>query len=571
MRDSRSRSLAAAAARAPEPPPGRAARAWTAFALAAATVAAFAGVRGNAWLILDDPAYVTAEPHVRAGLTADGVRWAFTQPHGGNWHPLTSLSHMLDVQCFGLAPMPPHVENLAWHVLAALLLLVALDRLTGSWWRSAAVAALFALHPLRAESVAWVAERKDVLSGCAFMLVLIAYASWARRPRAASALAVAGATALGLLAKPMLVSVPFVLLALDAWPLGRLSRATLGRRVREKWPLFVLALAVMVLTVVFQHATGAVTGLAAFPLPARAANAALACWRYVGASFWPVRLAVTHPFPDVLPLARVALAAVALAAATSLAWRLRARAPWLLTGWAWMLVMLLPVIGIVQVGPQGWADRYSYLPTIGLAIALVWSVAGAAERARWPRALPAGLAVAACAALAVATFRQVRTWRDSESLFRQAVAAEPRSYVAHNGLAHALVTQGRTAEAVVEFDAGLRLAPDDLVAREDLASALVRLGRWEEAREQFVTLLRADETAPGWFDLGLADLRLGRAGEAARALERSLALAPGHAPTHALLAEALLALGRPDDARAHLRRAAELDPERYGAAPRAGH
>lgn len=545
--------------------PSSTTRPASAAALALAVALVFAGVRGNGWVLIDDPVYVTENPHVATGLTSTNLAWFLHAPHGGNWHPLTSWSHLLDVRLFGLDPAGPHTVNLLLHVVNALLLLWVLRRLTGAWWRSLAVAALFALHPLRVESVAWISERKDVLSGFFFLLTLLAWKRWTETPSPARYALVCAALAAGLASKPMLVTTPAVLLLLDAWPLDRpvfTQPGAFATRLREKAPLFAIAFAFAALTWWVQRATGAMTDGAALPLVSRAANALVAPWRYVGASLWPAKLGVFYPFPDhVAPLA-VAASVVGIAACLALAWRERCRRPWLLLGALWFLGMLVPVSGIVQVGRQGWADRYSYLPTIGLAIALVWSVAAIAERARAPRAVAIALLLAVCAALGVATTKQVARWKDSETLFAWTAEAVPGNVTALVGLGNAYMKDGnRAQEALAPFREALALEPDNFEVRDRLVRVHEALGQFEEALALTLDGLRIRPSAPGWFRVGMIEQRLGRDSLACEAFARSAKLDPSHAPTHYQWFGSLQKLGKSEEAFAQLESALEHAPK----------
>ena len=501
-------------------------RQWLVLALlAAATCATFAGVLRNGWVVLDDPIYVLRNPHVVRGWRLDGLLWFLSNPHGANWHPLTSWSHMLDVQLFGLAPMGHHAVNLAWHVLNAVLLAVILHRLTGAWWRSVLVAALFALHPLRVESVAWVSERKDVLSTFFLLVTVEAYRRWVARPRPGRYATMLGAFALGLMSKPMLVTLPFLLVLLDVWPLGRWAGrprpsgartgtrrtaaapgGTMGATTRslaglilEKWPLFVLAGASAVVTFVVQRSSGAVVPVALISLERRVCNALITCWRYPMKTLWPGGLSVFHPYGRDVGVAGAALAAAGLVAVTAaVLWQARRR-PYLAVGWLWYVGTLVPVIGLVQVGGQAYAERYTYVPVIGLTIAVVWGLAAMIPRSRAGRTAAASASVVVLAGLAVATSRQVAAWRDTSTLFTQALAVAGDNLVgvrvAQGYLGRGLLESGQTRLAIPHLEAGLGLAPgfedslrrvldaapDDLETRRRLAATLVQEGRIEEA------------------------------------------------------------------------------------------
>jgi tetratricopeptide (TPR) repeat protein len=516
-------------------------RALTLALLAAATLAAFAGVSGNGWILLDDPLYVTREPHVALGLTLDGVRWSLAEPHGLNWHPLTTWSHMLDVTLFGLAPAGHHAVSLLLHALNAVLLALALFRLTGAWWRSLLVAALFALHPLRVESVAWISERKDVLSGLFFLLTLWAYAAWAARPSARRYALVCASLALGLMSKPMLVTVPFVLVLLDAWPLGRLRARgatappaaagaaparSLAGLLLEKWPLLLLAAASSAVTLRFQSLAGAVE--TTVPLVERLANAALSAWRYVGTTLWPARLSPHYePIPVATPLA--VLAAFAVIAVTLLALGRLPRRSATAVGWLWYLGMLVPVLGLVQVGLQAAADRYTYLPGIGLAVAVAWPL-GRWASSRPRRTLAAAAALAVLAALGAITVRQAAVWRDTRTLYRHALRVGGESVLVLNGLASACTTDAEQAEAAGYLRRALALAPHYANTHVNLAITLARMRDHAGAAAH---LRRAVELAPwradAWRYLGTAEHALGDRAAAGTALRRALALEPGDA------------------------------------------
>ncbi len=553
--------VTATLASSPPPPPPLAWRIVTALALVALTLAVFAGVRRNGWILFDDPVYVTDNVHVNHGVSWEGLRWFMTEPHVGNWHPVTSLAHMGIVQLFGLAPAAHHVASLLLHALNALLLLLALFRLTRSWWKSAIVAALFAVHPLRVESVAWASELKDVLSTCFFLLTLLAYARWCERPGAARQALVVGLLALGLLAKPMLVTAPAVLLLLDAWPLGRLASAReLPARVREKWPLWLLVAVFVVITVLIQKKAGAVATVGHVTVPMRVTNALVSWWRYVGASFWPHGLTIYYPHPRRVLWLAGALAGAGLAAATALAWRFRGRAPWLATGWLWYVGTLVPVIGLVQVGRQAWADRYSYIPTIGLALALVWGVGALVERARAARIAAIAAALLAVGALSAATVRQVARWRDTRSLFGWTLQLMPENSTAHMCIGNQYMVEGRAREAVNEFREALRIEPDYDEVHNNLAAALASLGRFAEARVEFAAALTVRPNVEAWHNVGYMDAQQGRFDDAVREFGEALKLDPRHVPTLYALAAAEGARGRTADAEANLRRALDVDP-----------
>jgi protein O-mannosyl-transferase len=490
-------------------------------ALAAITLAVFWPVGSHDFINLDDPDYVTGNPVVQAGLTASGAHWAFEASHANNWHPLTWLSHMLDCQLFGLKPGAHHLSSLGFHLASTLLLFLALNQMTGALWRSALVAALFAWHPLHVESVAWIAERKDVLSAFFFMLTLWAYGRYAegRRknaecrmgkpaPRAAQHatrntqhttplyLLSLGSFALGLMSKPMLVTLPLVLLLLDYWPLRRLSLPSLHhsstpalRLFLEKAPFFALALAACVLTVHAQHAGGAVTSLEQLPWDSRLPNALAAYSVYLAKAFWPAHLAVFYPHVPV-PAWHAALSVLLLLGVTALCFKVARSRPYLLVGWLWFCGMLVPVIGLVQVGWQAYADRYTYLPLIGVFLMAVWGVAELRPRvAGWNLALRFGSALLLGACL-VATRYQLAAWQNATTLFSHALDVTDRNWLAHNNLGTALAEQGRVDEAGEHFRTAVQInsAYDD--ARSNLGRYLAESGKWDEAKAQLNALLQ---------------------------------------------------------------------------------
>ncbi|HTG32198.1 MAG TPA: hypothetical protein VLB76_04655 [Thermoanaerobaculia bacterium] len=438
-------------------------------ALALLTLAAYLPALRNGFVNLDDGLYVTGNPQVQKGITRASAVWALTANVANNWHPLTLLSHQLDCQLFGLDPAGHHATSLLLHLANTLLLFAVLRGMTGAVWRSAAVAALFAVHPAHVESVAWVAERKDVLSALFWILAMAAWTGYARRPSPGRYLLVALMMILGLMAKPMVVTLPFALLLLDVWPL---ERRGLGwqRLIAEKLPLLALSAVASLVTLRYQRTSLAPLDLVPWSL--RLANAAVSYASYLGKLLLPRNLAVFYPIPLAIPAWQVAAAAVLLAALTALAaWKAR-RAPWLLVGWLWFLGTLVPVIGLVQVGRQAMADRYTYLPSIGLFVAIVWGIAwGIAALARERRAV-LFIAAAAILALAVGTWMQAGTWHDSVALYRHALAVTRGNYVAHVGLAKALTAERNLEGAEQQYRAALALRPRLIEARAGLAAVL---------------------------------------------------------------------------------------------------
>ncbi|MBP6964022.1 MAG: tetratricopeptide repeat protein [Armatimonadetes bacterium] len=542
-------------------------------ALILLTFAAFWGVLGSEFLSFDDDVYVTANRWVNAGLTPAGIKWAFTAFHSANWHPLTWLSHMLDCQVYGLDPLGHHLGNLILHVISTVLLFLLVFRMTGFAWRSAFVAALFAVHPLHVESVAWIAERKDVLSAVFWLLTMHAYVSYAAHGRRAAYVGALIAFALGLMAKPMLVSLPIVLLLVDYWPLGRFGFGSAvdfqaaRRLIWEKVPFLILSAASCVVTFAAQSSGGAVVAAEVVPFGVRGANAVVAYTAYVLKMLWPAGLAAMYPHPfDSIPAWQVVASALFLSAVTLLALRAAGSRPYLAVGWFWYILTLLPVIGLVQVGMQSMADRYTYLPLIGLFLAVTWGAAGAAVRlGPAPRTAPilASLAVMVVLACTLGTWRQVGYWKDSETLFKRALAVTERNGLAETNLSIALINRGRYEEAIRHARAAVEIKPRAR-SYDALGVALVRLGRLDEAAEQYERALRFRPVYPmSLYNLGCVRFAEGRYQDAAGLFRRAASLQPDSADTHYYLARSLAELADADGAIRSYRTAVGLDPRHY--------
>lgn len=555
--------------------PGSARGRWiVSAALFVGALALYASVAGHPFIHFDDNRYVTENPVVKAGLTWRGVAWAFGSLQVSNWHPLTWLSHMIDVELFGVSPGAHHVVNAVLHAANAVLLFLALGRLTGAPGRSALVAALFAVHPTHVESVAWVAERKDVLSTLLGLLALWSWAGYARRGGWGRYLSVVAWMAASLLAKPMWVTLPFLLLLVDVWPLQRWDRSPIpvdpgpppcprvgmGRLVAEKLPLLALSAASSVVTVIAQARGGAVTGLE-LDVATRVGNAAVSYVRYLGKTAWPWPLAIYYPHPSGgLPAWQAVTAAAIVLAASAGAVAAARRAPWLALGWFWFLGTLVPVIGILQVGAQAMADRYTYLPTIGLFIVVAWG--GAALAARWQAGAAArALAAAALVALAAVTWRQVGLWSDHVTLFRHALAVEPPSGVALGVLSEGLRRSGRLDEALLRAQQAIELAPGSVRHWNNLAISYRDLRRLPEAREALREAIRIDPSyATSWLNLGLVEMDLGHVDEAIAAYEGAWSRGAENASAMGNLAVLYQSAGRLAEAGRAFERSAELDP-----------
>lgn len=538
--------------------------------LVLAVVLVFGQTVRHGFVNFDDDEYVYGNPRIRSGLTAQGIAWAFTHSHAANWHPMTWLSHMLDCQIYGLKPWGHHLTNVVLHAATAVLLFLVLRQMTGQLGPSALAAAVFAIHPLRAESVAWVAERKDVLSGLFFMATLAAYVGFVRRPFSLTRyLLVVVLFALGLMAKPMLVTLPFVLLLLDYWPLGRFpgesvcdgDRAGALRLLVEKIPLLLLAVASCVATLLAQRA--AIQSIDKISFHSRVANAMVSYVAYLGQFFCPSGLAAFYPYPEGGPPAwKVAAAVLLLMGISGGALFFRRRCPALAVGWLWYLGTLLPVIGLVQVGSQSMADRYTYLTQIGLGIALFWGLADVCRSwpdRRWLYGIGSALVLVVLAADA---WRQTSTWVDSETLWTHALTCTARNDVAHNNLGNALFHNGRGSEAAVQYQAALKIKPDYAEAHNNLGFILQERGRLAEAIDQYRKCLEIDpDCVDALNNLGFVLAQSGRVAEAIDYCQKALAIEPEYAAAHVNYAVALYQQGKAGEAIAHWQRALELDPE----------
>ncbi|HOX56929.1 MAG TPA: tetratricopeptide repeat protein [Candidatus Paceibacterota bacterium] len=553
------------------------------------TLAAYWPALNCGFINYDDHQYVVGNPRVHTGLSLENCRWAFNIGYASNWHPLTWLSHMADCQLFGLDPRGHHLMNLIFHLANTLLLFGVLCRMTRAVWPSAMVAALFAWHPAHVESVAWVAERKDLLSTFFFLLTLGAYYAYAQRS------AVGGPKSrvwygtalllfvLGLMSKPMLVTLPFVLLLLDYWPLNRCAPAEKDpmhkpflRLLPEKLPFFALAAASCVVTLIAQKRGGAVVPMEVISLDARGWNAVVSYLRYVGKLFWPHDLAVIYPYVYGWPGWLIGLAVVFLLGASWLAILLRRSAPYLPVGWFWFLGALVPVIGLVQVGEQAMADRYTYIPSIGLFMVVCWAVPQLPGS--WPLRRPALVmcAMMALAACATATRLQLQHWRTGVALFEHALAVTQRNPIAHATLGLALMDEGKLEDAVAQYEAALQISPNYSLAHNNMGVALARLGRFDQAIVHYRTALQFNPRDPeAHFNLATAfnpsyvdtytqeeysgDHRTD-AQQAREHYQTALALNPGLTKAYVNWGNLELAVGNPQSAIRHYQDALLIDP-----------
>jgi len=552
---------------------GRNTARWIAAGLALVTLAVFLPATHFQFTTYDDPDFVTANPEVQAGLTAHGFKWVWHSEVARNWHPVTMLSHMLDCQLFGVKPGWPHFVNILLHAANAVLLFYLLMRLTGTIWRSAVVAALFALHPLHVESVAWVAERKDVLSTLFWFLTLWAYARYADGVRfQLSNFKFYALTfvllAIGLMCKAMLVTVPFVLLLLDYWPLGRTKRVSCALLVAEKIPFMALSACLCVVTYTIQQHGGSVISVNNLPMSYRIGNAFVSYWRYIGKMFWPENLAGLYLRSGDWPDWEVALAAAAFLAVSALAVWQRRKRPWLAVGWFWYVGTLVPVIGIIQAGLQTMADRYTYVPLLGLFIILAW---GGWEFANaWGvRGLAPGVVAGALIGCAVLTSHQLTFWRDSESLYTRMIDVTPNNYMAHYNLGNFYSKEGNTAAAMTNYEAAVQEEPNYADAHSNLGGILLDEKRYDEALPHYRAAARTNPEYVHFFNLAnaLADAASARHdpdqfAQAVAAYHQALQLNPGASQARQNLGLTWQAEGSNSQAIAEFAEAARLDPNR---------
>ena len=523
----------------------------------------------------DDTDFVTANPHVQAGLTAESFKWAWHSEVARNWHPITMFSHMLDCQLFGVKPWWPHLVNLLLHSVNTILLFLLLSRMTAAIWRSATVAGLFALHPLHVESVAWVAERKDVLSTLFWFLTTWAYVRYAEefkvqgsRVKVFYALSIL-LFALGLMSKPMLVTLPFTLLLLDYWPLERIKTASPAwRLIAEKIPFLLLSAASCVVTYLVQQHGGAMLGLNDFPLSSRTANALISYVRYIDLMFWPHGLAALYLRSGTWPVWAGALAALFLLTIFVLVVTQRRQRPYLAVGWFWYVGTLVPVIGLVQVGMQAIADRYTYVPLIGIFLILIWGgweLAVAWHITRFAPVVTAGLLVV-CAAL---TIHQEFYWKDSEALFKRMIDATPNNYMARYNLGNLYSKENKTDAAISNLTAAVEGEPNYAEAHNNLAGIFLDQKRYDAAIEHYRTAVRLRPEYLFVFNLAnaLADAASARHdtnefGEAVQSYRQALQLNPDSSEAHHNLGLTWQAQGRHVEALAEFEEAVRLDPNR---------
>jgi protein O-mannosyl-transferase len=553
--------------------------------LVAITFAVFAQTLGHDFVNYDDPVYVSENHQIQAGLNWRNIIWAFTHIHSNNWHPLTTMSHMLDCQLFGLKPGAHHFVNVLLHTIAVILLFILLAQMTGNVWSSAFVAALFAIHPLHVESVAWMSERKDVLSGLFFFLTLLAYFYYTRKPGVGRYVTMSILFACGLLSKPMLVTLPIILWLIDYWPLNRFEKSTALKLIVEKIPLLLLSAGSAVATLIAQR--GGIVQIGHLPLTWRAANAVSVYLIYIWQMIWPANLALIYPHPGRLPFWETASASALLVLVTAGVFILRKRQPYLITGWLWYLIMLLPVIGLIQVGSQAHADRYTYLPQIGLYFAATWGFVDLWRSFQYRREVFSVAAPLVIAVLAWRSWIQTGYWHDTDRLWNRTFAVTRQNDIAHFNMGEYLLRSHRLDEAITQFeivlashpnqpDANfqlgsafmekgelepairhfertLKIQPDNPEAETNLANVLLKSERVEEAVAQYRNVVRYEpSSALAHYNLAVGLHRLGALPEAIVHYKEALRLDPHYPDADHFLGQALLQNGQPDEARLHL-------------------
>ena len=552
-------------------------------ALVVVTFAAYERLRHNEFVDLDDYGYVVENPNVNNGITLESVFWAFTTSHKANWHPLTWLSHMLDCEFFDLNPAWHHLTNLFFHLINTFLLFLVLRAMTGAVWRSAFVAAAFGLHPLHVESVAWVSERKDVLSGLFWMLTLLAYAHYAKRPSIKRYLVVLLLFSLGLMAKPMLVTLPFLMLVLDYWPLNRFRRQaqwsntccetgglipqkpdtlSFWQLVKEKSPMFVIVAASGMVTFFAQRSKEAVMLMEYMPFDFRIANALTSYIKYVHKMVYPSQLAVFYPLKTVLSIWQPILSLLILICILLLVIRRARRQPYLPVGWLWYVGTLVPVIGLVQVGEQAFADRYTYLPSIGLFIMAGWLTADMVGKWRYRTVILGLTSAAIMVTLFICTRIQVGYWQNNLTLFGRAAKVTENNYRMNNNYGLALFNNGRIEEAISQFRQSLRINPEHCKAQNNLGMALLSLGQIDEAIFHFQEAIRLEpEYINAISNLAIAFGRQGKFDKAIENYRRILDLRPNDYIAYFNIGLAMAEKGQYDDAIEYFQNALRLNPD----------
>lgn len=537
--------------------------------LAVVTMTIYWPLRNADFINYDDSEYLTENRNVKGGLTLDGVRWAFRTTIVSNWHPLTWVSHMADITFFGMHSGSHHMVNVALHILNTLLLFLILRRMTGELWKSALVAALFAVHPLHVESVAWISERKDMLSTFFWMLTLWAYISYCGKRSAKKYAIVLLFFTLGLLSKPMVVTLPCVLLLLDFWPLGRLKlfEGNIAEKmhrlislVTEKIPFFMLSVVSSLVTYWVQKSGGAVNSWEVFPLPTRLGNAVVSYVSYLIKMIWPFRLSVFYPHHGQPPIGIVFLACLLLMVISIAAVHRLKEMPYFTVGWLWYLGTLVPVIGIIQVGSQGMADRYTYISLIGIFISLVWGVSDIVKRVNLKKVVYLSIVIAIFVILIASSRSQVRYWKDSVSLFEHAIQVTRNNDLAYHNLGLALDKNGKFREAIYQFKKALRLQPNDHITHHNLARSLDKIGETDQARAHYLEALRLKpDFAKGYANLGNSQMHQGEIDAATASFTKAIELKPNLVEAWYNMGVLMLRMGKNRKAAYYFTKAIQID------------
>ncbi len=533
-----------------------------ALVLALVTIAAYARVWKANFVNFDDNSYVIDNPHIRGELTSETISWIFLSGYPDNWFPLTRLSHLIDYRLFGRHPLGHHLENVFWHIVAGLLLFAFLRRATHIRWPSAFVAAVFLIHPLHVESVAWISERKDVLCAVFWFATLLAWTRYAEQPSRRRYLLALFFFAMGIMSKPMIVTLPAIMILVDWWPLNR--KLTWRQQLLEKAPFAMLAVFDAVATYLVQSDVGAVASLKEYSPLLRVENAIMTLVFYVEKTCWPSHLAILYPYPESIPWWEPFLASVAVCAATIFVYDSRKKYPWLAVGWLWYLVTLIPVIGIVQVGLQARADRYTYIPSVGVLIAFAWGTTEILRLLPKARVWAEAAGAATVVALAMTTSIQITFWYDTQALFGRSVVAVPNNHVGFEYLAEEFARNGDTLpDAITNYEAAIRIRPKFVEAHNGLGVAFSKMGLLDLAITKYREAIRLDpDYPPAHYDLGAALLSLNRANEAIPEFEKAVKINSFFFEAHNDLGAALLRVpGRQAEAVAHLRKAVSINPE----------
>ena len=551
---------------------------WIGLFLVISILCVYWPVRHYSFVNYDDRQYVTGNYHVQAGLTLENIRWSFTATRASNWHPMTWLSHMLDCWMYGMNPGHHHMTNVLLHVLNTLLLFIIFKRISGSRWKSAFVAALFALHPLHVESVAWVAERKDVLSTFFWMLALLSYASYVENPKLGRYLLLILFYILGLMAKPMIVTFPCVLLLLDYWPLKRFRlRPTVVENpakqkpfyfglIWEKIPLFILSFASSIVTYLVQKNSGAVSSLVSIPFHVRIANALISYVGYIGKMLWPHNLAVLYPYPSSIAFWKIIGAGVFLIMVSVFVFRVLKSKPYLAVGWLWYLGTLVPVIGIVQVGSQALADRYTYVPLIGIFIMIAWGISDLASKRRYRKFGLFTVAASILSLLIITSRMQVSYWSDSVTLFEHTIHVTGENSIAQLDLGEALAEKGHVEKAAIHYKDALKISPDLAGAHFNIGVYFREKGKLDEAVNHFSKVLQSKPgSADALYELGDTLERKGNVSGAVEHYLEAIKLRPGYAKAYNNLGVILASQGKAEGAIRFFAKALRINPGYAGA------